>query len=57
MLVLSQKKDQTIVIGDNIRITVTRIDGNRVTLGIDAPKTTKIQRVKQTTMATKTPTS
>jgi len=44
MLVLSRKASDSILIGDNIRITVDRISGNRVTLGIDAPKDVRILR-------------
>ncbi len=44
MLVLSRKMGEKIVIADEITIVVTRIAGNRVTLGIDAPKHVRIVR-------------
>lgn len=44
MLVLSRKKDETIVIGDNIIVTVVEIRGDRVRLGIEAPKDVTIHR-------------
>jgi carbon storage regulator len=37
MLVLSRRKNQTIVIGHNIRVTVARIDRDKVRLAIHAP--------------------
>ena len=37
MLVLSRKAGEDILIGDNIRLVVNRISGNRVTVGIEAP--------------------
>ncbi len=44
MLVLSRKKDQTIVIGDDIHIIVVEIRGDKVRLGIDAPKEVTVHR-------------
>lgn len=44
MLVLSRKVGQEIIVGDNIRITVNKVSGNRVTLGVDAPDHVRILR-------------
>jgi carbon storage regulator len=37
MLVLSRQRDETIMIGDNVEITVVDIRGDKVRLGITAP--------------------
>lgn len=44
MLVLSRKEGEKLVIGDNISVVVTRVAGNRVTLGIEAPADVRIVR-------------
>lgn len=44
MLVLSRKKDEAIIIGDQITVTVLEIRGNRVRLGIQAPDEVRVQR-------------
>jgi len=44
MLVLSRKGTQQIVIGDDIVVSVLRIAGNRVHIGIEAPKSVHIVR-------------
>jgi carbon storage regulator len=44
MLVLSRKRDEQIMIGDDIQITVIRIDGRQVRLGIDAPSDVRVLR-------------
>lgn len=44
MLVLSRKEGEKLVIGDNITLVVSKICGNRVTLGIEAPADCKIFR-------------
>jgi len=44
VLVLSRKEKQRVLVGDDVIITVVRIDGNRVKIGIDAPETERIVR-------------
>lgn len=44
MLALSRKKDETIVINDNIEITIIEIKGDQVKLGITAPKSVPVYR-------------
>ena len=44
MLVLSRRKDESIVIGDNIHVTVVDIRGDTVRLGITAPKAIPVYR-------------
>jgi carbon storage regulator len=44
MLVLTRKKDGQIMIGDDIVITLIEIRGDKVRLGIDAPKNVQVHR-------------
>jgi carbon storage regulator len=44
VLVLSRHKDERIVIGDDVVITVVEIRGDKVRLGIEAPKETAVHR-------------
>ena len=44
MLVLSRHRDECIMIGDDVMITVVDIRGDKVRLGIDAPKTIPVHR-------------
>jgi carbon storage regulator len=44
MLVLSRKKNESIIINDHITITVVEIRGDKVRLGIDAPKDVAVHR-------------
>lgn len=44
MLVLSRKKDEKIVIGDSIKLMVIEIRGDKVRLGIDAPRDVSVHR-------------
>lgn len=44
MLVLSRQRDESIIIGDNIVITIVDIRGDKVRLGIDAPTEIPVHR-------------
>jgi carbon storage regulator len=44
MLVLARKTDEKIKIGDNIELTVVEIRGDKVRIGIDAPKEIPVHR-------------
>jgi len=44
MLVLSRQRDESIIIGDNIVITVVDIRGDKVRLGIEAPTEIPVHR-------------
>ena len=44
MLVLSRKKDEKIIIGDSITLMVVEIRGDKVRLGIEAPKEVSVHR-------------
>lgn len=44
MLVLSRKKNESIIINDHITVTVVEIRGDKVRLGIDAPKDVSVHR-------------
>lgn len=44
MLILARKLRESIMIGDNIEITVSAIEGDRVKLAISAPKHVEIHR-------------
>jgi carbon storage regulator len=44
MLVLSRQRDETIMIGDDIEVTVVDIRGDKVRLGITAPSSVPVHR-------------
>ena len=44
MLVLSRQRDETIMIGDDVQITVVDIRGDKVRLGITAPRHIQVHR-------------
>ncbi len=44
MLKLTRKTGETLIIGDDIEVTVLSVDGNQVKIGIDAPDDVAIHR-------------
>tara|TARA_Y100000310_G_scaffold312855_1_gene360603 strand:- start:200 stop:361 length:162 start_codon:yes stop_codon:yes gene_type:complete len=44
MLILKRKREQKILIGDDIEIMIVEVEGNQVKIGIKAPKDVKIKR-------------
>lgn len=44
MLVLSRQKDESIIIGDDIEVTIIDVRGDKVRLGIKAPKSVSVHR-------------
>ena len=44
MLVLSRQRDQSIIIGDDVVVTIVDIRGDKVRLGIDAPSEIPVHR-------------
>ncbi len=44
MLVLSRQRDQSIMIGDNVQVTIVDIRGDKVRLGIEAPAEISVHR-------------
>lgn len=46
MLVLTRKKGESVVIGDQIEVKIVEIDGDQIRLGITAPKSIQIHRAE-----------
>ena len=46
MLVLSRRKSESIIIGDDIEITIVDVRGDNVRLGIVAPKEIPVHRIE-----------
>ena len=44
MLILTRKVGETIVINDNIRVTVLSVKGNQIRLGVEAPENVPVHR-------------
>ncbi len=44
MLILTRRVGETVMIGDDVVVTVLRVKGNQVRIGIDAPKSIPVQR-------------
>ncbi|HAH47178.1 carbon storage regulator CsrA [Gimesia sp.] len=46
MLVLTRRKDEEIIINDNISIKILSVKGNRVRLGVEAPDDVSVNRAE-----------
>ncbi len=46
MLVLTRRPGQSILVGDGIELVVVRIEGDRVVLGVDAPREVRVVRAE-----------
>ncbi|WP_108307326.1 carbon storage regulator CsrA [Metalysinibacillus jejuensis] len=46
MLVLSRKKNESIMIGDQVEIQILAVEGDQVKIGIVAPKSVKVHRTE-----------
>ena len=44
MLILTRRKGESLVIGDDVTVTVLGIKGNQVRIGVDAPSTVSVHR-------------
>jgi carbon storage regulator len=44
MLVITRKATESFIIGDNIRINILGVNGDKIKIGIEAPKDVKIMR-------------
>jgi carbon storage regulator len=55
MLILSRKQNESIIIGDNIKITVSSIRGRYVRIGIEAPEEIRIIREELSLAPAKVP--
>lgn len=44
MLILTRRVGESVMIGDEVAVTVLRVKGNQVRLGVNAPKSISVQR-------------
>ena len=44
MLILTRKIGESIMIGDNVKVTVLGVEGRQIRVGIDAPKEVSVHR-------------
>jgi carbon storage regulator len=44
VLILTRRVGETVMIGDEVAVTVLRVKGNQVRLGVNAPKSVSVQR-------------
>lgn len=53
MLVLSRKAGQSIAIGDDVRVVIVAVDGDHVTVGVEAPRELPVHRATKFSAAVK----
>ena len=46
MLVLTRKPKQSLMLGDDIKVTILSVEGDRISIGVEAPKSVKIFRTE-----------
>lgn len=44
MLILTRRVDESLVIGDNVTVTILSVKGNQVRIGVDAPRDATVHR-------------
>lgn len=44
MLILTRRVDESLVIGDNVTVTILGVKGNQVRIGVDAPRDVRVHR-------------
>lgn len=44
MIVLGRKKGQSLLIGDDVKVTITKVRGKTVSIGVEAPRSIKVLR-------------
>ena len=44
MLVLSRKSNESIIIGDQVKVTIVKVQGNKVRIAIEAPEDVRVLR-------------
>ena len=48
MLILTRRVDESLVIGDNVTVTILGVKGNQVRIGVDAPRDVTVHREELT---------
>ena len=57
MLILTRRINESLVIGDDVTVTILGIKGNQVRIGVDAPRDVSVNREELAHKGDETPTS
>ena len=57
MLILTRRINESLVIGDDVTVTILGVKGNHVRVGVDAPRDVSVHREELAHKDNKTPTS